>query len=131
MIYVKIGEKQFPASVTGKLSDKDWDNRASKSITAELSYEEAARLFVDDAEWYIMQETVADYQEVLDAEGNPKLDENGEPVLREVTSYESFDNSEYSVAGDIVAHRDGTVTIKMGKPTAEELLNMIVEGLAL
>lgn len=31
-----------------------------------------------------------------------------------------YDNSEYSLAGDITDHRDGTVSIKMGKPTEAE-----------
>jgi hypothetical protein len=44
---------------------------------------------------------------------------------------EIYDNSDYCIVGDIISHRDGTTTVKMGKPTAEELLNMIVEGLTL
>ena len=39
-----------------------------------------------------------------------------------VTKLEEYDNSEYSIAGDIIDHRNGKVTIKMGKSTAEELL---------
>ena len=40
----------------------------------------------------------------------------------QVIEQEVYDNSEYSIAGDVVDHRNGTVTVKMGKPTAEELL---------
>jgi hypothetical protein len=35
----------------------------------------------------------------------------------------SDDLTAYSVAGDIVDHRDGTVTVFMGKPTELELTN--------
>jgi len=31
-----------------------------------------------------------------------------------------YDKSEFSVAGDIVDHRDGRITVYMGKPTEEE-----------
>ena len=40
-----------------------------------------------------------------------------------------FDNSDFCVAGDVTDHRDGTVTVKMGKLTAlEETLLMIYGG---
>ena len=42
---------------------------------------------------------------------------------------EIYDNSEYSIAGDIIDLRDGFVTVKMGKPTAEELLALLEEVL--
>ena len=32
-----------------------------------------------------------------------------------------FDNSEFSIAGEVIDHRDGTVTIKMGKPNELEV----------
>lgn len=103
-IYVEINGIKYPASVTGKLSDKDWDNRESKSITIAMTYAEAMDIFVDDVEWYIVHE----------------LDED---------IVESYDNSEYSIAGSITDHRNGEITVKMGKPTAEELLEMLLEVL--
>lgn len=41
----------------------------------------------------------------------------------------TYDNSDYCVAGDITDHRDGTVTVKMGRLTAlEETLELIYGG---
>lgn len=120
-IYVEVNEVKYPAVITGRLSDKDWDNRESKAIRIEMSYMDAIATFVDDIPWNIVQdveETVEEYNE-----------ETGEMVSKTVTKFEYFDNSEYSIAGDIVDHRDGTITVKMGKPTAAELLAMLEEVL--
>lgn len=111
--YVEINDKQYPAVITGRLNDKDWNNRESKAIEVEMTYAEAMDLFVDDVAWNIVQ----DIEVMKEVEG-----ENGEPVMEQVTEQEVYDNSEYSIAGDVIDHRNGTVTIKMGKPTAEELL---------
>lgn len=35
---------------------------------------------------------------------------------------QKWDNSEYCILGDIIIHRDNTITIKMGKPSPDELL---------
>ena len=104
--YVKIHDVIYPASITGRIHDKDWDDRASKAIRLEMSFADALNLFVDDVDWSIIHE-----------------DETGEVVSEE------YDNSDYSVAGDITDHRDGTITVKMGKLTAEELLAIIGEVL--
>ena len=52
-----------------------------------------------------------------------------EMVMKPVIEQEVYDNSDYSIAGPIIDHRDGHVTIKMGKPTAAELLAMLEEVL--
>lgn len=102
MTYVKINGTRYAAGISGHVRDKDWGYRESKAITLEMTYEEAAALFVDDLEWIIVYEA----------------DE----------TVEEYNNSEYSVAGAITDNRDGTVTVKMGKPTAEELLAVLVGG---
>ena len=113
--YVEINGNQYPASITGRLNDKDWDNRESKAIELKMAYGEAMQLFVDDVLWNIVQD-VEIMREVEDEEGN---------ITREtVIEQERYDNSDYCIAGDIVDHRNGTVTVKMGKPTAMELLAM-------
>ena len=33
MTEIEIGQRRFPAQITGKLRDGDWDYRGSKSIT--------------------------------------------------------------------------------------------------
>lgn len=120
-IYIKINDAQYEASITGRLNDKDWDNRKSKAITLEMSYEDAVKTFVDDMDWYILQD-VEEMVEVLD-------EKTGEMVTKTETKLETYDNSEYSMAGDIIDHRNGKVTIKMGQPTAEELLAIFEEAL--
>ena len=120
--YVEINGKKHPAVITGRLNDKDWNNRESKAIEVKMSYAQAMKLFVNDVAWNIVQD-----MEVMKEVEN----ENGEPVVTHVIEQEVYDNSEYSIAGDVVDHRDGTVTVKMGKPTAEELLLMFEEALGL
>lgn len=126
-IYVKINENLYPAVITGRIHDKDWDDRASKAITVEMSYEEAVALFDDDIEWEIVQEE-EEQVEKLDENGEPIYTEEGESVFETVINQEAFDNSEYSIAGDIVDHRNGQITVKMGKPTADELLAILMGG---
>lgn len=110
-IYVKIGETLYPASITGRLNDKDWDDRPSKAITLEMSYGDAIATFTDNVIWYIVQEV----EEIVE-----EYDEETETMVQKtVIKTEEYDNSEYSIAGDIVDHRNGYVTVKMGKMTAE------------
>lgn len=102
---VLIGGEQFVAIISGNTHDKAWDGRETKIITATLTYADAADLFVDGAEWSIIYDGV---------------DEKGQPV------HEEYDNSDYCIAGDITDHRDGTISVKMGKPTdLEDLLEML------
>lgn len=128
MIYVKIGDKQFPATVNGRIKDTAWDGRASKEITCEMTYAEAVELFQDGTAWSIV--STNDVVEVkLDEAGNPVLDENGDPIVEVVEKVEEYDNSDYCVAGDITDHRNGTITVKMGKLTdLEETLALVYGG---
>ena len=117
MTYIKINGELYPASIDGRVSDIDWDKRESKSITLEMSYEDAANLFVDGMAWSIVQE-----QEV------PTYDENGEQIME--TKTEEYDNSDYCLAGDITDHRDGRITVKMGKLTEiEEAYELMLGGM--
>ena len=119
-IYVKIRDTKYPASITGRIHDSDWDNRSSKAIKIEMAYDEAKSLFIDDVNWSIVEER----EEIVE-----EVKEDGENVSVPTIVSNEYDNSEYSIAGDIIDHRDGYVTIKMGKPTAEELLAMLEEVL--
>lgn len=114
--YVEVNGQKYAASITGRLSDKDWDGRESKAIKLEMSYADAANLFVNDVAWNIIQEHEFN-KEVVDKDGYVHF----EPAIES----ESYDNSDYYIAGSITDHRDGTVTVKMGKPTAEELLKEV------
>lgn len=120
-IYVEVNGVQYPASITGRLNDKDWDNRASKTAKIEMNYYDAINIFVDDIKWNIVQ----DIEETVE-----NIDEETKEVTYEtVIRQEYYDNSDYSIAGDIIDHRNGYITIKMGKPTAEEILAMLEEVL--
>lgn len=120
--YIEINDTRYPAIITGRLANSDWGNRASKAITIELSYAEALELFVDNIIWFIVQED--ERQEAVE-------DEEGNISYKTVTTVDRYDNSDYNLAGDIIDHRNGTITVKMGKPTAEELLAILEEGLSL
>lgn len=111
--YVEINNIKYPAVITGRLNDHDWNNRASKEITIEMTYMDAIKLFVNDVRWNIVQ----DVEQRVE-----KHNDNDEITFETVMGQEVYDNSEYNIAGDIVDHRNGKVTIKMGKPTAEEQL---------
>lgn len=118
MIYVKINDKLYPAIISGRMTDKDWDNRESKAITLEMTYAEAIKLFVDGLVWSIIHR-----DEV------PTYDEDGEQTGTEMQETE-FDNSEYSLASDLTDHRDGRITAKMGKLTdLEEAYEIMLGGI--
>ena len=104
MTFIKISDVLYPAKIDGKMRDLDWDNRASKAITLEMDYATASALFVDGVAWSIVQ--------------------------RDEDSEEEFDNAEYCLAGDITDHRDGTMTVKMGKLTElEEAYEIMLGGM--
>ena len=104
--YVKINGVKYPAIVTGVQTDRSWGNRDAKSITVEMDYTTAVYLFVDGLKWSIVYQP-PDYV-------NPETQET------EKQEPEEYDNSEYNVAGPITDNRDGTITAKMGKQTAQE-----------
>ena len=120
MTYVKINDVEYEALVSGLMKDSSWDERASKTINfaeGEMDYENASALFVDGATWSIITE-----DEVTD------FDEEGNPVGTH-TERTEFDNSDYNLAGDITDHRDGRISVKMGKLSdIEELIEEIYGG---
>ena len=95
-ILISANGAEYPVhSVDGMLRDARWDGRAVKEITLEMTYAQAAALFVDGLAWSIVQR------------------ENGK-------ADQVFDNADYCVAGSITDNRDGTVTCRMGRKTALE-----------
>lgn len=111
MTYIKLNNTEYPATISGNRQDRSWDNRDTKTITLTMIAAEATALLPDNTPWSIVQRDTVDK---YDAEGNPTGET--EEVVNE------WDNSEYSMSGDITDHRDGTVSIKMGKPTEAETL---------
>ena len=41
MIYFKVNNTEYSASIAGKITDREWDNRESKAVTLEITYAEA------------------------------------------------------------------------------------------
>ena len=105
-----INSTEYPAEISGVLQNPKWDRRDTKSITLEMTHAEAVGLFVDGLAWGIKQ--VNTY---------PVFDEQGQPTGETTTETQTFDNSDYCVAGSITDNRDGTVTCMMGKKTDLEL----------
>ena len=114
MTKVKISNAEYDAEIRGQLRDLTWENRDSKSITLAMDYATAAATFADDVPWSILYQP-SDYYDT----------ETQQMVTPPV---EEYDNSDYCILGDITVHRDGTVTVKMGKPTGEELYNILREA---
>lgn len=124
MIYIKVNDNLYPASVDGQMVDYQWDNRESKTIRLGLSYTEVEALLPNNTPWSIVM--ISDVP-AIGSDGIPVLNEDGTPVTEEHT--EEFDNSDFSMSGPITDHRDGTVSIKMGKPTdLENAYEMLIGG---
>lgn len=96
-ILISANGAEYPVHyVDGILRDARWDGRAVKEITLEMTYAQAAALFVDGLAWSIVQREEGKEDQV-------------------------FDNADYCVAGSITDNRDGTVTCRMGRHTELEL----------
>lgn len=120
MTYIKVNNILYPAKIDGRIGDYEWNRRDTKSITLNMTYAEVLALLPDNTAWSIVQK---DTVQKISEDGQPMVDDSGNPITEEVTS--EFDNSEYSMSGVIRDNRDGTVTIKMGKPT--EIENILSE----
>lgn len=115
MTYIKVNNTLYPATIDGRIADYEWGRRDTKSITLSMTYAEVLALLPDNTSWSIVQK---DTVQKIGEDGQPMVDGSGNPVTEEVTT--EFDNTEYSMSGVIRDNRDGTVTIKMGKPTEIE-----------
>ena len=129
MTYIKINETLYPATISGKVQDTDWDKRESKSITLEMDYATANALFVNGLVWSIVQvEEVPVWKKNENGEFLVDENENRIQIDMEMQNTE-FDNSAYNLAGDITDHRDGTITVKMGRLTdLEEAYEIMLGG---
>ena len=117
-IYVKVNGAEYPAAISGANNDRAWDGRDTKTITLTMTHDAVAALLPDNTPWSIVQRDMVDV-----------LDEQGQPTGETKEVVNEWDNSAYSLAGEITDHRDGTVSIKMGKPTESELSEATVTAL--
>ena len=102
--YLKANNTETPCEAAEHYRDSAW-GRPTCTVTIKASAAEVAALLPDGAAWSLIER-----EDVLDENGMP----TGQTVDHE------RDMSEYSLSGDITDHRDGTVSIKMGKPTETE-----------
>lgn len=118
MTYLRINGIEYEATFDGRVQDYEWDNRESKTIHVEMDYDFAKNLLVDDVQWYIVSRTEV-----------PIYDpETGLPTGETEERVEVYDNSDYSFAGDIIDHRNGKLSCKMGKETPLEEAYEIIYG---
>ena len=115
-IYIKVNNTEYPAAVNGVGNDRTWGDRDTKTITLTMTHDEAATLLPSGTPWSIVQRDMVDV-----------LDEQGQPTGETKEVVNEYDNSEYSISGEITDYRDGTVSIKMGKPTETETLRKQLE----
>ena len=96
--FVKISSINYPAEIYGHVRDTAWDNRESKVIVLALSIQEALALFTDNVQWSIVYGT------------------------------QTIPQDDFIIAGPITDNRNGTVSVRMGKPTAAEVSSVITGG---
>lgn len=121
MEYIKINDQEYEASISGRMSDSSWGGRSTKTITLKMNYNDVLELFNDNVNWSIISEWEENELLVDQETGEPILDGNGNEQFSVQTHREEYDNSDYSIVGDIIIHNDNTISIKMGKPTELEL----------
>lgn len=107
--FIKVNGQEYPATLIYNYKDLNWDMRETQTVHLTMPYAQAAALLPDNTPWSIVMRDMVDV-----------LDEQGKPTGKTKEVVNEYDNSEYSLAGDITDHRDGTVSIKMGKPTEAE-----------
>ena len=106
---IKINNEAYPAIISGKVKDAAWDGRSTQEITLEMTYQKVLNRFVDGAEWSVIFQVE-------------------DPDTHEIQTVEE-DRSDFCLAGDITDHRDGTISVKMGKETdLEKILEIIYGG---
>lgn len=110
-VSILIENTEYPAiKIDGMFKNPSWDRRDTKAIHLSMTHAQAVSLFVDGLAWSIKQ-----------VDTYPVLDDKGQPTGETKTETQTFDNSEYCVAGSITDNRDGTVTCMMGKKTDLEI----------
>lgn len=117
--FIKVNGQEYPATLIYNYKDRNWDMRETQTVHLTMPYAQAAALLPSGTPWSIVQRETVD-----------KLDNDGQPTGETEEVVNEWDNSEYSLSGAITDHRDGTVSIKMGKPTETESAKATVTALA-
>lgn len=105
----RFDEAPFPITDEPSIYEKrrklNGISRDSIRITMRATYSEIAECFVNGISWGIEETSVY-----------------GGALKKRI-----YDKSEYSVAGDIIDHRNGTITVYMSKPTETESMRPVYE----
>ena len=109
--FIKVNGQEYPATCIYNYKDRNWDMRETQTVHLTMPYAQAAALLTSGTPWFNV------FREERDV-----LDENGELTGQTEEVVTEEDMSAYSLAGQITDYRDGTVSIKMGKPTEAETL---------
>lgn len=107
--FIKVNGQEYPATCIYNYKDRNWDMRETQTVHLTMPYAQAAALLPSGTPWFNV------FRERKDV-----LDENGMLIGQSEGVVTEEDMSAYSLAGEIVDHRDGTVSVKMGKPTETE-----------
>lgn len=107
--FIKVAGQEYPATCIYNYKDRNWDMRESVAVHLTMPYAQAAALLTTGTPWSNV------FRETKDA-----LDNDGKPTGQTEEVVTEEDMSAYSLAGEITDYRDGTVSIKMGKPTEAE-----------
>lgn len=109
--FIKVAGQEYPATLIYNYKDRNWDMRETQTVHLTMPYAQAAALLTTGTPWFNV------FREQKDV-----LDENGMLTGQTEEVVTEEDMSAYSLAGQITDYRDGTVSIKMGKPTEAETL---------
>ena len=116
--FIRVNGVEYPATLIYNYKDRNWDMRETQTVHLTMPYAQAAALLTTGTKW---SNVFREERDVLDNDRNP-TGETEEVVTEE-------DMSTYSLAGDIVDYRDGTVSVKMGKLTEAEAAAATVTAL--
>lgn len=103
--FIKVNGQEYPAEVIYLYKDRNWNDRDVRNVFFNLPYDQVVALMPTGTKWSSI------------------LKENDVVV-------EETDMSEFSIAGQVVDYRNGTVSIKMGKPTETGSAKATVTALA-
>ena len=116
--FIKVAGQEYPATCVYNYKDRNWDMRETQTVHLTMPYAQAAALLPSGTPWFNV------FREERDV-----LDENGMLTGQTEEVVTEEDMSAYSLAGEITDYRDGTVSIKMGKPTETENAKATVTAL--
>lgn len=129
---ILINDKVYP--ILNIQNETGLNGRESKRFDLEMSHEEAIKTFVDDVDITLIQTSQVITYEPVEVT-RTEIDENGEEhTVIDIEQKEVFndveektDLSDFCIAGRIIDHRNGKITVYMEKTSQKDLLDIIGE----